>query len=124
MSIDGDIGGSILVSSSASASIYGPSGDDSAIIGELARSLKEEGIEEIEQLVGSREGDLLRIWAVTNEIGQAARMRAYETEGLILDRYPDVEIRFSIIRRQGRPLHSLLSVRSDSDQIHMRDLHA
>ena len=84
--------------------------DPGGIINAFAVVLKDQGVSEVESIVGFRQDGFVSVWTVVNDADQSVRMRIYHAELEILDRYEDVRISFHLIRRKDRPLSRIISL--------------
>ena len=75
----------------------------------LAEALKNREVAEVECVIGFRKDGFLCVWTIVNDADQATRMRMYDAELEVGDRYQGARISFRLIRRRNRLLAELAS---------------
>jgi hypothetical protein len=75
----------------------------------LAEALKNREVAEVEYIIGFREDGFLCIWTIMNDADYATRLRVYDAELEVGDRYYSARISFRLIRRGNRLLDELVS---------------
>ena len=86
---------------------------DARIVDQFYREIRE-ALPVVERVLAYRDGDVLSIWVIVNDISYDARMKLYELENDLVMRYEHPVLMFQTVWRQGRPLSDIYTFPTDS----------